>query len=79
MNTIQSGTEVGGDGVLLLQVPLGPAEAHSRVKVTIAALPTEGELPSDWPPNYFASVFEALEHNPMDVPPDRPLVPEASP
>ena len=38
MNTIQLQSEVGDDGILALQVPLGIAEARARVIVTIEPL-----------------------------------------
>jgi hypothetical protein len=40
MKAIQVESQVGDDGVLSLQVPLGPAEARSRVIVTIAPFPS---------------------------------------
>jgi hypothetical protein len=40
MKAMQLESQVGDDGVLFLQVPLGPAEAHSRVIVTIAPVST---------------------------------------
>lgn len=38
MNSIQLESEVGDDGILALQVPLGMAEARARVIVTIEPL-----------------------------------------
>ena len=35
MRTVQLESEVGSDGVLSLQVPLGPVEANTKVLVTI--------------------------------------------
>ena len=41
MKAIQLESQVGDDGVLSLHVPLGTAEARSRVIVTIATFSTQ--------------------------------------
>jgi hypothetical protein len=47
MLAVQFESQVGDDGVLALQVPLGTAEARSRVLVTIAPFPTATSSASD--------------------------------
>jgi len=52
METIQFESEVGSDGVLALRVPLQPADANTRVIVTIQPLAPSssghGEEREDW-------------------------------
>jgi hypothetical protein len=47
---LQIESQVGDDGVLALHVPLGAAEARSRVLVTISPFPASPTAsdPSDW-------------------------------
>ena len=47
MKAIQLESHVGDNGILSLQVPLGPAEARSRVLVTISPFPTTTSSSSD--------------------------------
>jgi len=42
MKTVTVESLVGADGTLLVHVPLGPAEANARVRVTIEAVRTNG-------------------------------------
>ncbi len=52
MNTMHFESQVGNDGVLTLQVPLGPTQANTKVRVTIEPSPpagkSDGGPQSDW-------------------------------
>lgn len=73
MKTVQLESEVRADGVLALEIPLGPEEAQRRVLVTIQPLPGEVTNPpaSDWhafvAETYGSGVGLGLEE-PQDLP-----------
>jgi hypothetical protein len=72
MRTIQLESEVGADGILHLAVPVGTAQANSRVIVTIEPLPSatasqQGEhVPSE-------SKYGSCAGLGLEEPPDLPL------
>jgi hypothetical protein len=47
---VQVESRVGPDGVLTVRIPLGPEDAHSRVRVTVEPLPqgATGHVEPDW-------------------------------
>jgi hypothetical protein len=48
VNRIVMKSKVGGDGVLHLDVPLGPAEADQEVQVTVESTPRDGTNEEEW-------------------------------
>ena len=75
MKAIQLESQVGDDGVLSLQVPLGPAEARSRVMVTISSFSSStSEVPdgSDWK-EFILQTYGACAGLGLEEPEDLPL------
>jgi hypothetical protein len=74
MEPIQIQSEVGSDGVLSLQVPLGEEHAHMPVVVTIAGI--EGELRpvrvDDWH-KYVRETYGSCADLGLEEPMDLPL------
>ena len=72
MRTIQLESEIGADGVLHLAVPIGAAQANSRVIVTIEPLPREIQPPpEDRTGN--ESMYGSCAGLGLEEPPDLPL------
>jgi hypothetical protein len=70
MKAIQLESQVGEDGVLSLQVPLGPAEARSRVLVTIS--PSAEQDQSDWQ-EFISRTYGSCAGLGLEEPEDLPL------
>jgi hypothetical protein len=72
MRTIQLESEVGADGVLHLAVPVGSAQANSRVIVTIEPLP---QATASQPGEHLESesMYGSCAGLGLEEPPDLPL------
>jgi len=78
MRTVQFESEVGSDGVLSLQVPLGPVEANTRVLVTIQPVPAArenaAESQSEWH-RFVEQTYGCCAGLGLEEPEDLPLQP----
>jgi hypothetical protein len=76
MKAIQLESRVGDDGVLSLQVPLGPAEARSRVIVTISPFLRQSQSVdqenSDWK-EFISRTYGSCDGLGLEEPEDLPL------
>lgn len=48
MNRIVVKSTIGGDGVLHLDLPIGPDEAHAEVQVTVEPVAPQPMTPNQW-------------------------------
>ena len=76
MKSIQLESEVGGDGVLEIRVPLGANDAKTRVMVTIQPLPEPKPQDvadrSDWH-DFIQRTYGSCVGLGLEEPPDLPL------
>lgn len=64
MRTIQVQSRVGPDGVLHIDIPIGPASANSDVVVTIEPKPNNPTQPAQgWPPGFFERTAGSIDDN----------------
>lgn len=73
MQSIQLESEVGADGVLHLSVPLGIAEAKTRVIITIQAACGNGSLSTDKQYDEEDDLYGSCADLGLEEPPDLPL------
>jgi hypothetical protein len=75
MKAIQLESQVGDDGILSLHVPLGPAEARSRVMVTtstFASTNPDARDQSDWK-DFISRTYGSCADLGLEEPEDLPL------
>ncbi len=73
MQSIQLESEVGSDGVLHLSVPLGIAEAKTRVIITIQAARGNGSVSADTQDDVEDDLYGSCADLGLEEPPDLPL------
>jgi hypothetical protein len=75
VKTVQIESEIGSDGVLSLNVPLGTSDANTKVRVTIEPLDRRaGRAAEDWPA-FVDRTYGSCANLGLDEPDDLPPQP----